>query len=170
VEKRFESMAWIGGENKAVLELVRAYATGKHQETTVAAHALKGVIEWRMLPGKDRREFFEKILMYLQGLQSQAHGTDQRIKGAAEQKFNTVKDNGVEALSQLSGEATKFADVDAAIEWWKEGKKKRKWDDYVGPRFRGAKPEAKPAAAEEPQEPKPDDGSGEEEPAEGGDS
>jgi hypothetical protein len=153
VEHGFLAMAWIGGDDKAALELLREYATGKHMEASVASHALKGVIEWKQIPGKDRRELFEKILMFLQSLHSQMSGGDVRLKGAAEQKFNAVKDNGIEALSQLSGEATKFADLAAAQEWWKEGKKIRKWEDYVGPRFRGG---AKPEAAPTSEEPKPE--------------
>lgn len=162
VEHGFLALAWIGGDDKATLDLLRGYATGKHPEATVTSHALKAVIEWKELSGKDRREFFEKILMYLQSLHSRATGGDVRLKGQAEQQFNTVKDNGLEALWQLSGETAKFADLFGAEEWWKEGKKKRKWDDYVGPKFRTA---AKPEAAK-PEEKKAD----EEEPETGGDS
>jgi len=125
----------------ALVDAARTYATGKHNDINVASQALMATYEWRELPGKERKEFFNKVQQYLGGLHSLMRGTDVKKRGDAEQKYNTVKDNGLKALHLLSGEPQPFADPDVAFEWWKENKKRR-WDDYVGPRFR-KKEEAK---------------------------
>jgi len=149
VEYGFRSMAWIGATDGATLDFVRSYATGKHNDINVAAQALMATYEWRSLPGKERKEFFNKIQQYLGGLHSLMRGSDPKKKGEAEQKYNSVKDNGLKALHLLSGEPQAFKDPEEAFLWWKDNKKRR-WDDYVGPRFR--KPET-----EKKEEPKPEE-------------
>jgi hypothetical protein len=143
VEYGFLSMAWIGSTDGNTLDFVRSYATGKHVDINVASQALKAVGEWRELPGKERKEFFNKIQQYMGGLYSLMRGSDAKKRGDAEQKYNSIKDNGLKTLHRLSGEAQPFADPDAAFEWYKDNKKRR-WDDYVGPKFR--KPEPKKTA------------------------
>lgn len=139
VEFGFRSMAWIGATDKNTLDFVLSYAAGKHSEASVANHALAAVIQWKQIPGKMRREFFEKILLYLSGLWSTKNGSDVTRRASAEQKYNTVKDNGLACLFELSGAPEKFADPTKAQEWWKENKRRRKWEDYIGPKFRDKK-------------------------------
>jgi hypothetical protein len=147
VEAGFMSLAWIGPDDKTTLELVLNYASkGKHTDNTVAAHAIRACKEWRQLDGKMRKEFYDKISLYLQGLYNSWKGGDPKQKGTFEQRYKAVETDGLEALKEL-GDGTKFEDPNAAREWYNENKKK-KWDDYVGPRFRAA-----PAAA--PKEDKP---------------
>ena len=69
-----------------------------------------------------------------------------------------MKDKGLEAAFQLSGAEAKFEDAEKAMAWWQDNKKKARWDDYVGPKFREAaakppeeKPEEKPEAKPEEQ-------------------
>jgi len=146
VEYGFRSMAWVGGSKSKTLDFVRAYATGKHVDVTVASQALMAMAQWRNLPGKTRKEWFNKVNQYMGGLYSLMRGTDQKKKGDAEQKFNSVKDNGLKTLTLLAGVDTPFTDPDTATKWWNGGAKKKKWEDYVGPRFR-EKPAAKKADA-----------------------
>jgi hypothetical protein len=159
VEYGFRSLAWVGSKKAKTLEFVRAYACGKHVDTNGASQALMAMVEWRDVPAKARKDWFNKVNQYLGGLYSLMRGTDQKKKGEAEAKYNTVKDNGLKALTALAGIDTPFADPDAATKWWNEGAKKSKWEDYIGPRFR-TKPEAakpdtpeKPDEAEKPAEP-----------------
>jgi hypothetical protein len=156
VEYGFRSMAWIGATDAATMDFVRSYATGKHNDINVAAQALMATYEWRDLPGKERKESFNKIQQYLGGLHSLMRGTDVKKRGEAEQKYNTVKDNGLKALHLLSGETEAFADPDVAFQWWKENKKRR-WDDYVGPRFRKKEAEKKPEEPKKAEEPAKDE-------------
>ncbi|MHC4848584.1 MAG: hypothetical protein ACYTEG_09035 [Planctomycetota bacterium] len=147
VEYGFRSMAWIGATDGATLDFVLTYATGKHSDTNVQAQALMACYEWRMLPGKDRKEFFKKIQQSLGGTHSLMRGNDAKKRGNAEQKYNTIKDNGLKALHLLSGEEKAFADPEAAFKWWKDAKK-RKWEDYENLKL-------KPKKVEESKEEKP---------------
>ena len=153
VEYGFRSLAWVGGTDNKTLDFVRGYATGKHVEITVAAQALMAMGEWRSLKGSVRREWFNKVNQYLGGLWSAMRGSDAKKKGQAESKYNAVKDNGLKTLTLLSGEATAFGDPDQAMVFWKANKK-RKWEDYVGPRFRKKAGAQKPSGnpAEKPAE------------------
>ncbi|NJN14616.1 MAG: hypothetical protein HC813_03065 [Planctomycetes bacterium] len=150
VEAGFLSLALIGGEDKNTLDVIRSYATGKHVDPEVAKHALRAVIEWRSLASKERKEHYEKISGYLLGLWSAMKGGETRTRGSFETKYNTVKENGLLALSELAGDGSKFTEPQAAAEWYKEHKKE-KWEDYVGPRFRPAASE-KPSPENKPEE------------------
>jgi len=143
VEYGFRSMAWVGAKDSKTLDFVRGYATGKHVEITVASQALMAMGQWRNLKGSVRKEWFNKVSQYLGGLWSASRGTDPKKKGEAEAKYQAVKDNGLQTLTLLSGETTAFEDPDKAGAFYKANKK-RKWDDYVGPRFRKAAGAQKP--------------------------
>ena len=146
VEYGFRSMAWIGSSDRGTLDFVRSYATGKHVDITVASHALMAMEQWKSLPGKTRKEYFIKVQQYMGGLWSLKNGSDAKKRGEAEQKYNTIKDNGLKVLHQLSGNDKPFADPNEAFLWLKENKKK-KWTEYVGPKFRkkaAPKTDAKP--------------------------
>lgn len=138
VEYGFQSLAWIGpGDNKTV-ELVLDYASkGKHPDNTVAAQAIKACYQWRELDGKTRKDFFDKICMYLQGLHSKAKGGDPKQRATYESRYKAVEAEGLECLKQLSTDGTKFEDPDKARAWFNDAKKGR-WEKYVGPRFRQA--------------------------------
>ena len=151
VEYGFRSMAWVGGTKGKTLDFVRSQATGKHPDTNVASQGLMAMIEWRALPGKTRKEWFNKVNQYLGGLSSLMRGTDQKKKGEAEAKYNTVKDNGLKALTALAGIDTPFADPEAALKWWNGGAKKKKWEEYVGPRSRKKAAPAKPEDTKKPE-------------------
>ncbi len=145
VEAGFLALARIGGTDSATLDVLRAYATGKHTDAAVASGALKAVIEWRQIDANDRKEFFEKILGYLASLYSGMKGGEAKTRGVFEQRYNTVKESGLAALAQLAGDGTTFAEPAAATKWMNDNKKK-KWEDYVGVGFRkGATSEAAPA-------------------------
>jgi hypothetical protein len=135
VEYGFRSMAWIGGQDKSTLDLLRSYATGKHVDIGVASQALAAVYQWRELSGKNRQELFDKILGYLGSLHSNSIGGDPKKRATYAKRWNTVKDEGLKALRMLSGESKGFADPAAARDWWKDNKRRR-WDTYVGPKFR----------------------------------
>ena len=136
VEYGFLSLAWIGPDHSPSRDLVLKYATtGKHNDIGVASQALRACYEWRELDGKDRKEFFEKILGYLGGLWSSMKGGEAKYRATYEQRYNAVKDHGLRALTELCTDGTKFTDPTAAQEWWNEHKKE-KWDDYYGPRER----------------------------------
>jgi hypothetical protein len=144
VEYGFQSLAWIGPDDKATLELVLDYASkGKHTDNTVAAQAIKACYQWRELDGKTRKEFFDKICMYLEGLHSGATGGDPKRRSTYETRYKAVETDGKEALKEL-GDGTAFEDPRKARAWFNENKK-GKWEKYVGPRFRKA---AVPAAKE----------------------
>jgi len=161
VEFGFQSMAWVGATDTSTIDLLRAYATGKHLDPTVASHALNACYQWKLIKAKDRKMLCEKIIGYLAGLQANSRGGDPKKRGAFEQKYNTVKEAGLNAAWALSGSETKFEDAEKAMEWWQENKKRVKWEDYVGPKFReAAKPEEKPA--EKPAEKPEGEGEGEE--------
>lgn len=165
VEFGFQAMAWVGATDSSTLDMLRSYATGKHQDAAVASHALNACTQWRFIKAKDRKELCEKVIGYVGGLQANMRGGDPKKKASFEQKYNLVKEKGLEAAWALSGAEAKFADGDAATAWWQENKKKVKWEDYVGPRFRepvaaAEKPEEKPEAKPEDEKPE-DKGDGE---------
>jgi hypothetical protein len=136
VETAFQSLAWIGPEDNRTLEFVLDYASkGKHPDITVAQHAIRACYQWRKLDGKTRKDFFDKIDMYLQGLYSKAHGGDPKQRGTYEQRYNACQADGLEALHELSTDGSKFEDPEKARAWYNDNKK-GKWEDYVGPRFR----------------------------------
>ena len=137
VEYGFLSMAppWNHAHGRNTLDLVIKYASGRHLDIGVANQALRAQYEWRELSGKNRKEMFEKTLGYLGGLWSLKNGTDQKKKGAAEKKYNAVKDEGLKALSLLSGHDKPFKNPDDARDWWKVNKK-TKWQPYTGVKFR----------------------------------
>ena len=135
VEYGFRSLAWIGGDDRNTLDLVRKYATGKHLDIGVAAQAMRASYEWRSLSGKSRKELFGKILSYVGGLHSGMRGGDPKRRGDFEKRYNTVKDEGLKALWQLAGTEKAFADPPAARAWYKDNKK-RKWTEYTGVSFR----------------------------------
>ncbi|MEM8883601.1 MAG: hypothetical protein AAGD14_06025 [Planctomycetota bacterium] len=139
VEYGMQSLAWIGPTDSKSLDFLRSYATGKHNDTNVAAQCLMATFEWRMMPGKSRKEMFNKIQQYMGGLYSQMRGSDAKKRGEAEQKYNTIKENGLKALHLLSGNDKPFADPDEAFAWWKDNKK-GKWPDYENPRFKKKTP------------------------------
>lgn len=144
VEYAFQSLAWIGGDDKATLELVLDYASkGKHPDNTVAAQAIKACYQWRELDGKTRKEFFDKICMYLEGLHSGATGGDPKRRSTYETRYKAVENDGKDCLREL-GDGTTFEDPKKARAWFNENKK-GKWEKYIGPRFRKA---AAPAAKE----------------------
>jgi hypothetical protein len=147
VEAGFLALAMIGSEDKATMDMLESYATGKHQDYAVASHALKAVSEWKHLDGKMRKEFFEKISQSLLGLYSNWKGGDVKTKGVYEQRYNTVKENGLITLRELAGDGTNFLDPQTATDWYRENKK-RKWDDYAAPRLR-KKEAPKPAEGDE---------------------
>jgi hypothetical protein len=150
VEYGFLSLAWIGPQDKGSLEFVLDYATkGKHQDSTVAAQAIKACAQWRELDGNTRKEFFDKITMYMQGLYGKWKGGDPKTKATYEQRYKAVETDGLDALRELSTDGTKFDEPQKARDWFNENKR-QKWEKYVGPRFRqapappskeGAKPE-----------------------------
>jgi hypothetical protein len=134
VEYGFRSMAWVGATDRGTLDFVRSFATGKHLDINVAAQALMAMTEWKRLPAKTRKEYFVKVQQYMGGLFSLMRGSDAKKKGAAETKYNTIKENGLKALNALSGTETPFKDPDEAFKWSKKNKK-MKWKDYENPRF-----------------------------------
>lgn len=156
VEYGFRSMAWVGGTKGKTLDFVRSYSTGKHPDTSVASQGLMAMIQWRSLPGKTRKEWFNKVNQYLGGLYSLMRGTDQKKKGEAEAKYNAVKDNGLKALTALAGLDTPFTEPDSATKWWNDGNKKKKWETYVGPRFRKKAEAAKSEAGKSEDNKKPE--------------
>lgn len=163
VEYGFLSLAWIGGEDKAAMDLLEDYATGKHVDIGVATQALRAAYEWRALSGKTRKDIFEKVVGYLGGLWSNSRGGDPKKRGTYEKRYKAVSEEGLKALNELSGAEKPFVNPEEALEWWQENKRRR-WDDYTGPRFRGKAAEGKPAAEEKPEGEAPAD---EEEGAEG---
>jgi len=146
VEYGFQSLAWIGPPDNRTMEMVLDYASkGKHPDNTVAAQAIKACYQWRELDQKTRKDFFDKICMYLQGLYSGAHGGDPKLRSTYEARYKAVETEGLEALKELSTDGTKFDTPEKARAWFNDNKK-HKWEKYVGPRFRAA---AAAAAAKE---------------------
>lgn len=136
VEYGFQSLAWIGAEDSRTIDLMLDYATkGKHQETQVTAYAIKAVAQWRHLDGKTRKTFFNKVNMYVGGLYSNMRGGDANKRAVYEQRYNAVKNDAMATLKELAGDGTAFKNPEEAQKWWNDNKK-RKWEDYVGPRFR----------------------------------
>ncbi|MHC4971401.1 MAG: hypothetical protein ACYTG3_03630 [Planctomycetota bacterium] len=136
VEYGFQSLAWIGAEDSRTLDLMLDYATkGKHPETQVTAYAIKAVSQWRHFDGKQRKVFFNKINMYVGGLYSNMRGGDANKRATYEQRYNAVKNDAMATLKELAGDGTTFKNPEEAQKWWNENKKRR-WEDYVGPRFR----------------------------------
>jgi len=147
-EYGFQSLAWIGPQDKSTLDMVLDYASkGKHQDNGVAAQAIKACYQWRHLDGKTRKEFFDKICMYLEGLHSGMTGGDPKRRSSYETRYKAVENEGKDCLREL-GDGTAFPDPKAARAWFNENKK-GKWEDYTGPRFRKA---AAPAGKEKEKE------------------
>jgi hypothetical protein len=156
VEYGFQSLAWIGPDDKATLEMVLDYATkGKHQDNTVAANAIKACYQWRELDGKTRKEFFEKICMYMGGLYSKAHGGEPKQRATYDARYKAVEQDGRDALRELGDGTTNFEDPEKARLWFNDNKK-QKWETYVGPHFRKAAAPAGDAKEKEKGEPKPE--------------
>ena len=136
VEYGFQSLAWIGAEDSRTIDLMLDYATkGRHQETQVTAYAIKACAQWRHLSGKTRKIFFNKINMYVGGLYSNMRGGDAKKRSVYERRYNAVKNDAMAALKELAGDGTTFPSPVEAQKWWNDNKKRR-WEDYVGPRFR----------------------------------
>ncbi|MHC4134339.1 MAG: hypothetical protein ACYTDU_06200 [Planctomycetota bacterium] len=136
VEYGFQSLAWIGAEDSRTLDLMLDYATkGRHQESQVTAYAIKACSQWRHLEGKTRKVFFNKITLYVGGLYSNMRGGDANKRSVYEQRYNAVKTDAMTALKELAGDGTTFRDPEQAQKWWNDNKKRR-WEDYTGPRFR----------------------------------
>jgi hypothetical protein len=136
VEAGFNSLAWIGKDDKAQLEFVLDYASkGKHTDNTVAAQAIRACYQWRELDGKTRKEFFEKICMYLEGLYSKAHGGEPKQRATYDARYKAVEQDGKDALRELGDGTTNFEDPTKARAWFNENKKS-KWEKYIGPNFR----------------------------------
>lgn len=147
VEYGFRSLAWIGADDRQSLDFAIDYATkGKHPDPGVAAQAIRACKEWRKMDGKDRKEAFDKICGYLQGLYSKWKGGDAKQRGVYETRYKAVEADGMDALKEL-GNGTKWDEPNKARDWFNDNKK-RKWEDYVGPKFRVK--EAPPA--EKPEE------------------
>jgi hypothetical protein len=145
IEAGFNSLAWIGKDDKTQLEFVLDYASkGKHTDNTVAAQAIRACYQWRELDGKTRKEFFEKICMYLEGLHSGMTGGDPKRRASFDAKYKAVEQDGKEALKELGDGTTVFEDPSKARAWFNENKK-AKWEKYIGPNFR--KKAAAPAGA-----------------------
>ncbi len=137
VEYGFQSLAWIGAEDSRTFDLMLDYATkGKHSETQVTAYAIKAIAQWRHIDGKMRKTFFNKINMYVGGLYSNMRGGDANKRAVYEQRYNAVKSDAMATLKELAGDGTTFKNPEEAQKWWNDNKK-RKWAEYVGPRFRG---------------------------------
>jgi hypothetical protein len=62
-------------------------------------------------------------------------GGDANKRAVYEQRYNAVKNDAMTALKELAGDGTTFKDPTEAQAWWNDNKK-RKWEDYTGPRFR----------------------------------
>jgi len=136
VEYGFQSLAWIGAQDSRTLDLMLDYATkGKHPEPQVTSYAIKACYQWRHLAAKDRKNFFNKINMYVGGLYSSMRGGDANKRVVYEQRYNAVKNDAMAALKELAGDGTTFKNPAEAQTWWNNNKK-RKWADYTGPRFR----------------------------------
>jgi hypothetical protein len=156
VEYGFLSLAYIGPDDKASLEFVLDYATkGKHPDNSVASNAIKACYQWRELDGKTRKEFFEKICMYLEGLHSGATGGDPKRRATYETRYKAVETDGKDALRELGDGTTTFADPKAARAWFNENKKP-KWEKYTGPHFRKAAAPAAGMKEKEGGDPKPE--------------
>ncbi|MFI5403849.1 MAG: HEAT repeat domain-containing protein [Planctomycetota bacterium] len=143
IEYGFQALAYIGPQDKATLEFALDYASkGKHPDNTVAANAIKACYQWKKLDAKTRKEFFDKICMYLEGLHSGATGGDPKRRGTYETRYKAVETEGKDALRELGDGTTTFEDPRKARAWFNDNKK-QKWEPYVGPHFRKA---AAPAA------------------------
>jgi hypothetical protein len=148
VETGFLSLARIGGEDKQTLDLLIAYASGRHVDISVAPPALRACYEWRSLSGKNRKELFEKVLNYLNSLWSNARGGDPKKRGLYEKRYKTVSEEGLKALKELSGAEKGYASPEKWLQWWKDNKRKR-WEDYEGVGFRKKETAAPPDKTEE---------------------
>jgi hypothetical protein len=139
VEYGFQSLAWVGAEDSRTLDLMLDYATkGKHPEPQVTSYAIKACYQWRHLEGNYRKRFFNKIAMYVGSLYSSMRGGDAKKRAVYEQRYNAVKTDALIALKELAGDGTTFKNPEEAQKWWNDNKKRR-WEEYVGPRFRAKK-------------------------------
>ncbi|MHC4547443.1 MAG: hypothetical protein ACYTEZ_01590 [Planctomycetota bacterium] len=146
VEYGFQSLAWIGPQDSRTLDFVLSYATkGKHSDIGVASQAIKACYQWRRLDGKMRKQFFNKITGYVGGLYSNMRGGEAKYRATYEQRYNAVKSDALAALKELAGDGTVFTNPQEAQTWWNENKK-RKWEEYIGPRFRKRKKAASKGA------------------------
>lgn len=132
VECGFQSLAWIGAQDSESLDLVLDYASkGKHRDSSVASMALRACYEWHHLEPKVRERLFGEILDYLLGLWGGAK--DGRAK--YEERYDTVREEGLRCLEQLAGDGSEFANPLEADEW-KKTHEEMEWQPYTGPRFR----------------------------------
>ena len=127
VECGFRSLAWIGPSDKETLDLVLAYATGKHGDPSVAAAAIQACYEWRELDGETRKRFFDGICAFLLNLRV---NTDDET---GRERYNAVETDALQALRELGDGKTRFDGPAQARVWFERN---RKWEKYVGPRFR----------------------------------
>lgn len=156
VEYGFLSLALIGPDDNRTLEFVLEHASkGKHPDSGVASQAMRACYEWRELDQKMRKEFFDKICMYLEGLHSGMTGGDPKRRATYEQRYNAVSAEGLKCLKELSTDGTAFETPDKARAWYNDAKK-GKWEKYAGPRFRKAAPAAAPEKPKEGGEAKPE--------------
>lgn len=139
VEYGFNAMAAIGSEDRATMDLLLDYAKGKHLDTGVASHAIAAVGNWKHLKAKSRKEFYDKINMYLNGLWSGFHSGDKKKWASYEKKYDGVKVEGLKTLALLADQEKPFEDPPKAQAWWRENKR-AKWVDYVPPQYRTKKP------------------------------
>lgn len=138
IECGFLALAYIGPDDKATLEFVLDYASkGKHQDNTVAANAIKACYQWRELDQKWRKEFFDKICMYVHGLHSKATGGDPKQRATYDKRYKDVETDSKDALRELGDGTTNFDDPGKARLWFNDNKK-QKWEKYIGPKFRKA--------------------------------
>lgn len=135
VEYGFMAMAAIGSQDNTSMDLLTKYAGGSHLDDTVTPLAMRAAYHWRELNQKNRKEVFNKILMYLGGRYSLMNGSDQKRRGNAERQYKGSKNAGLRALKELSGEAQGLPDP---VQWskWYRAAKRRKWEPYVGIEFR----------------------------------
>jgi len=139
VEYGFQSLAWIGAQDRRTLDLMLNYATkGRHSEPQVTAYAIKACYQWRHLDAKHRKTFFNKITGYVGSLYSSMRGGEAKKRAVYEQRYNAVKSDALIALKELAGDGTTFKNPGEAQKWWNNNKKRR-WEDYTGPRFRAKK-------------------------------
>jgi len=136
VECGFRALGQIGDEDPGTIELLIAYGTGKHADQTVASEVLKQIVDWRHLSGKNRKDIFDRVLQFMNGAFADKKNRE---------RYQRVKDTGLEALTELAMGGVKFLDpsgVPDAVKWWSENKKGN-WEDYVGKPYR-PKAEGKP--------------------------
>ena len=139
VEYGFQSLAWIGSQDRRTLDLMLDYATkGRHSDSQVTSAAIKACYQWRHFEGKDRKIFFNKITVYVGGLYNSMRGGEAKRRAVYERRYNAVKSDAMITLKELAGDGTTFRNPAEAQKWWNDNKKRR-WEAYTGPRFRAKK-------------------------------